>query len=194
MCLRSGGKGGRFFVPHVNPLHALLSSNCVGDPVEGIAGKSVDSLDTRSRKGFHEQFGHRLLRHDAVSFFFSLDAYLVSVVHSVRERYVSDFLASAAAGGAPASRFRMRRRRFARARTVRAFTVPFVAHNGSEIKACFVDDCRYRGPPFSIGNFLCLVSCIQVSKRGDVSFTTVSSPSALGSKGKVSDGRHSAAL
>ena len=24
-----------------------------GDPVEGIAGNSVDSLDTRSRKGFH---------------------------------------------------------------------------------------------------------------------------------------------
>jgi hypothetical protein len=63
MGFRAGGERGRFFVSHVNPFHALLFANRIGDPIEGITADSVDSFHAGLRKSLDDQSGDAFLCH-----------------------------------------------------------------------------------------------------------------------------------
>ncbi len=63
MRFRSGGKGGRFFVACMHPLHVPSGANGVCDAVERIAGEAVDSPDARIRKNLHQQIRYFFLGH-----------------------------------------------------------------------------------------------------------------------------------
>jgi hypothetical protein len=54
MRFRAGGERSRFFVPHVNPFHALLFTNRIGDAVEGVATNAVDSFHSGLQKGLDD--------------------------------------------------------------------------------------------------------------------------------------------
>ena len=70
MRFRARRKGGCLFVPHMDPLNLFLSAKRVRDPVEGIARKSVDSLDARCSKSIHHQVGYFLIRHGTAPFLY----------------------------------------------------------------------------------------------------------------------------
>src|SRR5437588_9326661 len=63
MRFRTGGEGGRFFMPHVNPLDSFFFANRVSDSVEGVTTDSVDSLHSGLRESLDEQSGHAFLCH-----------------------------------------------------------------------------------------------------------------------------------
>src|ERR1700719_4382110 len=50
----AGGERSGFFVSYVNPARSLSSANGVGDPVERVAGDSVDSLYSGADQRFDQ--------------------------------------------------------------------------------------------------------------------------------------------
>src|SRR5207249_11739850 len=52
MRFRAGGKRCGFLMPHMNPARSLSPANGVGDPVERVAGDSIDSLYSGASERF----------------------------------------------------------------------------------------------------------------------------------------------
>jgi hypothetical protein len=69
MRFRARGEGRRLLVPHVNPPHALLPANRIGDSVQGVAGYAVDPLDSLGDQSIDEEIRDRLGHGTTRSFF-----------------------------------------------------------------------------------------------------------------------------
>jgi hypothetical protein len=52
MRVPAGGERGDFLVPDVQPLHAAMAAQCIGEAIEAVAYDSIDSLDTGGGEGF----------------------------------------------------------------------------------------------------------------------------------------------
>ncbi len=50
----SRGKGGRLFMPHVNPSHLRMLSQRIGDGVSGVARQPINALDSSLRQCFYQ--------------------------------------------------------------------------------------------------------------------------------------------
>lgn len=55
-CFGSGGEGGGFFVPDMNPTDVLGASNSIDDGVEGVAYDAVDVSDASFFELMHQMF------------------------------------------------------------------------------------------------------------------------------------------
>src|SRR5216684_1753634 len=63
MRVRAGGERGDFLVPDMQPLHAAMATQGIGEAIEAVAHDSIDTLDT----GRGERFDHLVCnsaRHD----------------------------------------------------------------------------------------------------------------------------------
>src|SRR5258708_28113645 len=52
MAVPAGGERGDFLVPDVQPLHAAMAAQCIGEAIEAVAYDSIDTLDTGGGEGF----------------------------------------------------------------------------------------------------------------------------------------------
>jgi hypothetical protein len=52
MRVPAGGERGDFLVPDMQPLHAAMAAQCIGEAIEAVAYDSIDSLDTGGGEGF----------------------------------------------------------------------------------------------------------------------------------------------
>src|SRR5229473_5335023 len=52
MRVRAGGERGDFLVPDMQPLHAAMAAQCIGEAIEAVAYDSIDALDTGGGEGF----------------------------------------------------------------------------------------------------------------------------------------------
>src|SRR6266851_5902803 len=52
MRIRAGGERGDFLVPDMQPLHAAMAAQRIGEAIEAVAYDSIDALDTGGGEGF----------------------------------------------------------------------------------------------------------------------------------------------
>src|SRR6266404_2535668 len=52
MRIRAGGERSDFLVPDMQPLHAAMAAQCIGEAIEAVAYDSIDTLDTGGGEGF----------------------------------------------------------------------------------------------------------------------------------------------
>src|SRR6266403_3745902 len=52
MRVPAGGERGDFLVPDMQPLHAAMAAQCIGEAIEAVANDSIDTLDTGGGEGF----------------------------------------------------------------------------------------------------------------------------------------------
>jgi hypothetical protein len=63
MAFRSRGKGGRLFVPHVNPLKTVCHADRIRDAIQRIARNPVDPPDACFGENLYQQIRYCFLSH-----------------------------------------------------------------------------------------------------------------------------------
>jgi hypothetical protein len=62
MSLGAGCKGGHLLMSHVYPLNDFTLTDCLGQPIQGIASHTIDSPYSRMHECFDKDFSY-FLRH-----------------------------------------------------------------------------------------------------------------------------------